>query len=135
MRTRTGTRNACAVVFLAILKQIVGLEFFPRRGASSAYSPKKIRADAAVSEKPAGSAGKQVSFVAHEELPADEKLVASVKRNGDSEPVAKTRKEGGRESIQCLSKPRKYWIPNRMRKPPKPAQRTGKERTSKKNAV
>ena len=61
--------------------------------------------------------------------------MASVKRNVDGEPVAKTRKDGGGEPIPSLLNPRKYWTPNHMRKPPKPGRRTRKKRTSKKNAV
>ena len=107
----------------------------PQRGSSSAYSPKKTQADAAVSRTPAGSAGNQVSVVTHDELPADEKLVASVKRNADGEPVAKTRKDGGGEPVLSLLNPCKYWTPNHMKTPPKPGRRTRKKRTSKNNAV
>ena len=71
----------------------------------------------------------------HEELPAEEELVASVKRNADGEPVARTRKDGGGEPISSLLNPSKYWTPNHMRKPLKPGRRTRKKRTSKKNAV
>ena len=80
----------------------------PQRGGSSAYSLKKNRADAAESGNPTGSAGNQVGVVRHDELSADEALVASVKRNADGEPVAKTRKDGGCEPIPPLLNPRKY---------------------------
>ena len=55
-----------------------------------------------------------MSLVAHDELPADEELVASVKRNADGEPVAKTRKDGGGEAIPSLLNMRKYWTTNHM---------------------
>ena len=76
-----------------------------------------------------------MSVVTHDELPADEKLVASIKRNAEGEPVAKTQKDGGGEPIPSLLNSRKYWTPNHMRKPPKPGHQVRKKRTSKKNAV
>ena len=107
----------------------------PQRVGSRAYSPKKNQADSARSANPSGSAGHQVSVVTHDELPAEEELVASVKGNADGEPVARTRKDGGGEPIPSLLNPPKYWTPNHMKKPPKPGRRTRKKRTSKKNAV
>ena len=107
----------------------------PQRGVVNVYSPKKTQADAAVPETVGGSAGNHVSAVTHDERPAEEELVASVKRNADGEPVAKTRKDGGGEPIPSLFNPRKYWTPNHMRKPPKTGCRTRRKRTSKKNAV
>ena len=107
----------------------------PQRGGTSAYSPKKIQAGAAASEKSAGSTGNQVSVVTHDELYADGKLVASVKRNADREPVAKTRRDDGGEPIPSLLKPRKYWTPSQMKKPPKTGCRARRKRTSKKNSV
>ena len=68
---------------------IVGLQ----RGGSSVYALKKTQARDAGPGKTTGSAGIQVSVVTHDELPANEKLVAAVKRNADGEPVAKTRKD------------------------------------------
>ena len=67
----------------------------PQREGSSAYSPMKIQAGAAALEKAAGSTGNQVSVVMHDELPADEKLVASVKRNADRECSINTPNGGG----------------------------------------
>ena len=107
----------------------------PQGGGSSAYAPKMTQAGAAVSGNPTGSAGNQVSVVTHDELPADEELAASVKKNADRELVVKTRKDGGGEPIPSLLTPRKYWTPNNMGKPLKPGRRARKERTSKKNAV
>ena len=94
------------------------------RGGSSAYSRKKNQADSAVSGNPTGSAGNQVSVVTHEALPADEELVAWVKRNADGEPVAKARKDGGGEPISSLLNARKYWTPNHMKKPRRPVHTT-----------
>ena len=107
----------------------------PQRGCSSSYSPKKIQADADVSEKPAGSEGNHVSVLTHDERPADGMLVASFKRNAGGEPVAKTRKDDGGEPIPSLLKLREYWTPNHVRKPPKPGRRARNNRTSKNNDV
>ena len=84
---------------------------------------------------PTGSAGNQSSVVGHEELSADEELVASVNRNDDGEPGAKTRKDGGGDPIPSLLNPCRYRTSKHMRKPPKPGRQTRKKRTSKKNAV
>ena len=67
----------------------------PQRGGTSTYASKRTQAGAARSGNPTGSAENQVSVVMHDELPADEKLVASVKKNADGEPVARTLKSGG----------------------------------------
>ena len=132
---RIGTRNALAAEHLVIRKHVVWARVGPQRGDSSAYSTKKIQAGAVASEKPADSTGNQVSVVTHEELPDDEKLVASVKSNADGEPGAKRRRDDGGEPIPSFLNTRKYWTPNHMKKPPKPGRRTRKTRTSKKNTV
>ena len=67
----------------------------PQRRGSVAFSPRNIEAGAAVSGNPTGSSGNLVSVVTHDELPADQELVASVKRNADGKRVATTRKDGG----------------------------------------
>ena len=79
----------------------------PQRGGSSAYAPKTTRAGVAGSGNPTVSTGNQLSVVTHDELPVDEKLVASVKRNTERKPVAKTRKDGGGEPIPSPSQPAK----------------------------
>lgn len=61
--------------------------------------------------------------------------MASVKRNADGEPVAKTIKDVSREPVPSLLNPRKNWNLNRKRQPLKAGWRTRKKSTSKKNTI
>ena len=140
MRIRIGTRNALVAEHLVIQKQVVGPALVHRGEVAAPMHvrrPKPVlpASGSAGSGNPTGSAGNQVSVVTHDELPADEELVASVKINADGEPVAKTQKDGGGEPIPSLLNPRKHWTSNHMRKTPKPGRRARKKRTSKKNDV